>query len=152
LTIRSAPRTMQANPILSQVVLGYSPIIDRQRSVVATRLTLFPERPDFAPDAAVLLGALVEAWPAPAGAKPKAGALQPVSLNLAGEALLDAVLGARPSSHLMVEVPAFMAADPARAASIQALCAAGGTLVAKGRPLADLAPELQRCFAHAILD
>ena len=37
--------------ILGQVALGYSPFIDRNRTVTATRLTVFPLRPDAAPNA-----------------------------------------------------------------------------------------------------
>ena len=37
---------MQDHPILAQVVFGYSPMIDRERAVMATRLTVFPARPD----------------------------------------------------------------------------------------------------------
>ena len=36
--------------VLDHLVLGYSPIVDRQRAVVATRLAVFPERPDAVPD------------------------------------------------------------------------------------------------------
>ncbi len=167
---------MQEHPVLAQLTLGYSPMIDRQRSVVATRLTIFPERPDAVPDIAALLAALAEVWPAPpaeesaptelslnlrpldpanvaarAGAGPKA-ALPPVSLNIAGEAMLNALLDAEPGPHLMVEVPAFMATDPKHAAALKALAAAGSTLLIKGRPLAELPRELLPCFAHSIVD
>ncbi len=159
------------HPVLGQLVLGYSPIIDRQRAVVATRLTLFPERPDHAPDIAALMQALQEVWPAPASADdlkltlrplqpreaagtraPAAAALTPVSLNLAGEALLDAVMHAPPLPHLMIEVPAFMATEPAHAAALQALRAAGGVLLIKGRPLVPVAPEVLACFSHALVE
>ena len=49
---------MQHHSVLGQVVIGYSPIIGRQRQVVATRLTVFPARSDSTPDAALLLHAL----------------------------------------------------------------------------------------------
>jgi c-di-GMP phosphodiesterase len=156
------------HPVLGQVALGYSPIIDRQRAVVATRLTVFPERPDAALDAAALLQALQEVWPAPAGSaelqltlrplqprgEPAAAAVAftPVSLNLAGEGLLDAVMRATPPPHLMLEVPAFMATEPAHAPALQALKAAGAVLLIKGRPLVPVAPELLACFSHAIVD
>ena len=96
------------HPVLGQVVAGYSPMIDRQRSVVATRLTVFPEKPDAVPDVAALLGVLDEVWPGTAGSgdtlaldltirppDPKAvqqrpsGARPPVALNIAGEAMLE---------------------------------------------------------------
>ena len=101
---------MQDHPILSQVVLGYSPMIDRQRTVIATRLTIFPERPEAVPDVDALLAVLSEVWPAPAAdvapklslnlrpldpaavkARAAAAAVPPVALNVAGEGLLNAL-------------------------------------------------------------
>jgi EAL and modified HD-GYP domain-containing signal transduction protein len=161
---------MTDHPVLSQLILGYSPIIDRQRAVVATRLTLFPARPDVAPDVGALLQALQSVWPAPAEPaelkltlrplQPREGgsavaprpALTPVSLNLAGEALLEAALQAAPAPHLMLEVPAFMATDAARVPALQALHAAGAVLLIKGRPLAPVAPEVLACFSHALVE
>jgi len=90
--------------ILGQVALGYSAFIDRTISVSATRLTVFPLRPDAALDVAQLLHAVGEAWPASGGR---------ASLNVASESLLQDLLQAQPSTNLMVEVPAFMAVDPA---------------------------------------
>ena len=43
---------MNDHPVLEQVALGYSPVIDPKRNVAATRLTLFPLKPDAAPPAA----------------------------------------------------------------------------------------------------
>jgi EAL and modified HD-GYP domain-containing signal transduction protein len=34
---------MHLSPVLGQLVLGYSPVMDRGRAPVATRLTVFPE-------------------------------------------------------------------------------------------------------------
>jgi EAL and modified HD-GYP domain-containing signal transduction protein len=160
---------MDAHPILSQVVLGYSPMVDRQRSVVATRLTVFPDKPDAAPDPQALLAVLSEVWPAAEGegglslslrpldgaAAPQRsapGKLQPVSLNVAGEALLFAVIATQPPGHVMVEVPAFLATNADWSASLQALHAAGGMLLIKGRPLTELPRELLPLFSHSIVD
>ena len=166
---------MQAHPVLGHVALGYSPIIDRQRAVVATRLTVFPERPDAVADAQALLEVLQEVWPAPeettelkltlrpldpAGARAGASAAasqarakpHPVSLNVAGEALLQAVMAANPPSHLMIEVPAFMATDPAHAGALRELHENGSVLLIKGRPLAVMPPEVLACFSHGIVD
>jgi c-di-GMP phosphodiesterase len=79
---------MNEHPILGQVVLGYSPMIDRQRTVMATRLTVFPARPDLALDAAALLQALAEAWPAEGK--------DVLVLNLASEGLLKDSLAGEP--------------------------------------------------------
>ncbi len=159
---------MQEHPVLGHVALGYSPMIDRQRAVVATRLTIFPERPDATPDAKALLAALLDVWPAgdgpmplrltlrPLDPKPRAAPPTvknaPVSLNIAGEALLRAVMSAAPPPHLMLEIPSFMAADPSCAEAIKALRAAGSVLLIKGRPLGMLAPEVLACFSHSIVD
>ena len=93
-------------PVLGQVALGYSPMIDRHKVVTALRLTIFPIRPELQPDAGELLAALAEAWPAPA---------HRLSLNIVGEGLLDAMLRTDPPLNLMIEVPAFMASDLAAA-------------------------------------
>ena len=131
------------HPILAQVILGYSPMIDRERTVSATRLTIFPVRPDTPLDAGALLAAVAEVWPE-AGGK--------VSLNIAGETLLQDLLRAQPSANLMLEVPAFMACDPALSADIQALYARGNTLLLKGRPRSELPREVLPCFKHSIID
>jgi c-di-GMP phosphodiesterase len=89
-------------PILGQVTLGYSPFIDRTRSVVATRLTVFPLRSDAPLDAGQLLEAVAQVWPA--GGKR-------ASLNVISEGLLHELLRSPLASNLMLEVPAFMAAD-----------------------------------------
>lgn len=158
---------MQDHPILAHVVLGYSPMIDRHRTVFATRLTLFPERPDMHVDADALLAALTEVWPDEAvkltlslralnpasGTSESTAATGPrASLNLAGEALLQGVMAAAPGAQLMIEVPAFMAADPVHASALRELHAAGRTLLIKGRPLAELPRELLPCFSHSIID
>ncbi len=172
---------MQDHPVLAQVILGYSPLIDRQRSVVATRLTVFPERPDAAPDAVALLQALDEVWP-PAGAEGgpepqlslrslepcRASAAAPpkapqpahatqapqttLALNIAGEALLQAVMLAGPGPKRMLEVPAFMAGTTANIPLLQRLHAQGVVLLIKGRPLAPLPPEVLACFSHGLLE
>jgi c-di-GMP phosphodiesterase len=158
---------MQDHPILAHVVMGYSPMIDRHRTVFATRVTLFPERPDVEVDAPALLAALAEVWPDEAvkltlslraldpasGTSESTAATGPrASLNLAGEALLQGVMAAAPGPQLMIEVPAFMAADPANRTVLRELHAAGRTLLIKGRPLAELPRELLPCFSHSIID
>jgi len=135
--------TLADNPILAQVVLGYSPMIDRERAVSATRLTVFPVRPDVPLDAAELLAAVAEVWPE-AGGK--------VSLNVVSETLLHDLLRAQPSANLMIEVPAFMAGDLAHSAAIMALYGRGNTLLIKGRPLAELPRDVLPCFKYSIIE
>jgi EAL and modified HD-GYP domain-containing signal transduction protein len=134
---------MQDHPILAQVVLGYSPMIDRDRSVSATRLTVFPARPDAPLDAGALLAALAQVWPEGAGK---------VSLNVVSESLLHDLMLARPSANLMIEVPSFMALDIGHTEAIAGLYTRGNTLMLKGRPRSELPRELLPCFKHSIVD
>ena len=134
---------MTDHPVLAQVALGYSPMIDRHRLITALRLTVFPIRPDAEPDAAELLAALVAVWPEDGGR---------LSLNLVSEALLQAMMRAAPPLNFMLEVPAFMASDAACTAALTALHQRGNTLLIKGRPLAPLPREVLPCFAYSIID
>lgn len=129
--------------ILGQVALGYSPFIDRNRTVAATRLSVFPLRPDSALDLAQLLHAVGDVWPASGGN---------VSLNVVSESLLNHLLRAEPSANLMVEVPNFMASDPANVEALIRLHGRGNTLLLKGRPNAELPREVLPCFKYSIID
>jgi c-di-GMP phosphodiesterase len=135
---------MNEHPILGQVVLGYSPMIDRQRTVMATRLTVFPARPDLALDAAALLQALAEAWPAEGK--------DVLVLNLASEGLLKDSLAGEPPLNFALEVPAFMAGDAQHESALAALHARGSTLYLKGRPGAELPRPVLACFKHSIIE
>ncbi len=134
---------IQEHSILNHVVLGYSPMIDRERAITATRLTVFPARTDLPLDAAALLAAVAEVWPEGAGK---------VSLNVVSESLLHDLMLAKPSANLMLEVPAFMAADIAHSDAINTLFGRGNTLLLKGRPLTELPRNVLPCFKHSIID
>ena len=134
---------MTDNATLGQVALGYSPFIDRSRAVTATRLTIYPLRPELKPDVAQLLHAVGGVWPADGGR---------ASLNIVSESLLQDLMGASPSANLMIEIPAFMASDAANVDAIQALHRAGNTLLLKGRPMKELPRELLPCFKFSLID
>ncbi|MFN0186324.1 MAG: EAL and HDOD domain-containing protein [Aquabacterium sp.] len=134
---------MRVQPVLAQVALGYAPMIDRQRMVSALRLTVFPLRPEAPPPADLLIAAVTEAWPAEGGR---------VSLNVVSETLLHDLLAAELPPNLMLEVPAFVAAQPQEVAALRALHGRGTTLLLKGRPREPLARDLLPCFAYAIVD
>jgi EAL and modified HD-GYP domain-containing signal transduction protein len=135
--------TNLSDAILGQVALGYSPFIDRNRAVTATRLTVFPLRPDAVLDAAQLLHAVGSVWPAD-GAR--------VSLNVASESLLTDLLKAEPPTNVMIEVPAFMAGEPANTEALLALHRHGNAMLLKGRPLKELPREVLPCFKYSIID
>jgi len=129
--------------ILGQVALCYSPFIDRNRSVTATRLTVIPLKPDAAIDARALLDVLAGVWPQDGGT---------VSLNVLSERLLLDLLTTPPSANLMLEVPSFMAGEAAHAPALQALHANGNVLLLKGRPAEQLPREVLPCFKYSIID
>lgn len=127
--------------ILPGVALGYAPVIDRQRAITCTRLTLVPLRPDARIDHAELLAALAATWPS-------GGEL----LNPQGETLLAAVLTQPPAEPTLIEVPAFIAADATHAASLAALKAAGHTGVLKGLPQTALPADVAAVFKQVVLE
>lgn len=134
---------MTDQQVLGQVALGYSPMVDRHRAITATRLTVFPSRPDTVPNAAALLDAVAEVWPADGGR---------VSLNVVSETALHELVRFQPAPNVMVEVPAFMACDAANSEALQAMHKHGSTLLIKGRPLSPLPREVLPCFAYSIVD
>ncbi|RZL28035.1 MAG: HDOD domain-containing protein, partial [Rubrivivax sp.] len=127
--------------ILPGVALGYAPVIDRQRAVTGTRLTLVPLRADVKIDHAELLAALTAAFP-------KGGAV----ISPQGEALLAALLAQPPAEPMQIEVPAFIAADAAHTGTITELKAAGHRGLLKGLPNAPLAPEVAAAFKQVVLE
>ncbi|HRH16505.1 MAG TPA: HDOD domain-containing protein [Aquabacterium sp.] len=134
---------MSTHPILGQIALAYSPVIDRNRIVTATRLTVFPLQQGTRLDAADLLRAIEDLWPA--------GGNQ-LWLNVLSESLLQDLMQAQPASNVAIEIPSFMATDPDNAATIIQLHANGNTLLLKGRPLTDLPREILPCFKISIID
>ncbi len=160
----------ETHPVLGQLALGYCPMVGRDGTVVATRLSVFPAAPDAVPDPKALLEALQPVWPAdqapsaaaaaapprplerPSGTREGTVGRAPVVLNIAGEAALEAMMRAAPGPQVMLEIPAFMATDPARQDTLRALRDAGTPLLIKGRPLQTLTPEVLACFSHSIVD
>lgn len=134
---------MNDSSIFGQVALSYAPMVDRNRAVSATRLTVFPLRPGEALDAAALLAAVATVWP-------EGG--QQVSLNVLSESLLHDLIEAKPATNVIVEVPAFMAADEQHSEVIRALHDNGNTLLIKGRPLRELPRDVLPCFKYSIVD
>ncbi|MEO8281274.1 MAG: histidine kinase [Ideonella sp.] len=134
---------MSGDRILSQVVLGYSPVMDQRHGVIATRLTVVPLDVDAPLDAGSLLREVSDVWPEGTGA---------VSLNLASETLLRDLLQTTPTPNVMIEVPAFVAVDPANVLAIRTLASRGNLLLLKGRPERELPPAVLPCFKWAIID
>jgi EAL and modified HD-GYP domain-containing signal transduction protein len=112
------------HPVLDQVVLGASSLFDAKRAPVVAHMTVFPQRPDAAIDAAGLLQVIDVIAP------PEAG---PLLLSVANEAGLRALLAAPTAPHLMIEVPGFMLVDAELATHLHERVATGLSLVLGGR-------------------
>ncbi|MBC7701317.1 HDOD domain-containing protein [Aquabacterium sp.] len=134
---------MTDHTILGQIALAYCPVIDRNRSVTATRLTVFPLNQGVGLDSAALLSAVGEAWPV--------GGPQ-IWLNVLSEGLLHDLIAAQPATHILMEIPSFMACEPESIAPICTLHANGNLLLLKGRPLRELPREVLPCFKYSIID
>ena len=132
-----------ASTVLGQVILGYSPIIEQSQGVIGTRLTVVPVHASTSIDASALLEAISEVWPTDGGI---------VSLNIASETLLADLLRAHPFANVMIEVPAFVAADPINADALIKLAEADIALLLKGRPLRELPRQVLPCFKYSIVD
>jgi EAL and modified HD-GYP domain-containing signal transduction protein len=52
----------------------------------------------------------------------------------------------------MIEVPAFMASEPANIETLHALHKHGNTMLLKGRPLKELPREVLPCFKYSIIE
>ena len=134
---------MSEHPILGHVALGYAPVIDAQRMVTATRLSILPLRPDVPLDGAALLAALQPAF----GEPPK-----PLQLNLLSEAGLQGLAAQALPPQAQLEWPAFMGTSPEAAEAIQAARKNGTGLLLKGLSATPLAPELRAAFGRVQLD
>jgi c-di-GMP phosphodiesterase len=143
----------QQHPVLSQLALGYSAIVDAQRAVIGSRLTISLPRADAVVDGAALLAALHEVWPAPETAPKRVGNMVSpgtVALNVVGEPLLMALLDAQPQAPFALEVPSFVVAE--HAASLAACHAAGSELWLKGRTAMALPAEQRAWFRELLFE
>ena len=130
-----------SHAILGQLAAGYAPLVDKQREIGATRLTLFALRPDAALDAGALLTAVVDAFPASA-----------LVLNVAHEGLLRDLLAQELPANVQLELPTFLATDATLADALRARAAKGTVLLIKGRPPATMDPALLGLFKKLVLD
>ena len=131
------------HPVLDQVVLGASSLFDVKRAPVAAHMTVFPQRPDEAIDAAGLLQVIDVIAP------PEAG---PLMLSVTNEAGLRALLAAPTAPHLMIEVPGFMLSDPELATLLHERVATGLSLVLGGRVPDSVPQNLWGLFQAVTVD
>ncbi|HMW22052.1 MAG TPA: HDOD domain-containing protein [Burkholderiaceae bacterium] len=130
-------------PILGQVALSYSPVIDLKRRIVATRLSVFPLQPGKWLPVAELLNTLGAICP-PDGLQ--------LALSVRSEGVLAELLTVQPNPNLLIEVPKFMAGDPQHRDAIKTLATNGNALLLSGRPDHPLPKDILPCFRYSIID
>lgn len=130
-------------PILGQVALSYSPVIDQKRRILATRLSVFPMQPGKWLPVAELLNTLGAICP-PDGPQ--------LALSVRSEGVLAELLTVQPNPNLLIEVPKFMACDPQHRDAIMTLAANGNSLLLSGRPDHPLPKDILPCFRYSIID
>ena len=131
---------LEGATVLAEVSIGYAPMIDRDRRIVATRLTVRPLDAATPIDIPRLVEAIVEV---------RLAETARLCLDAPCDALLPDLLAAEAPLNVMVEVPGRLAGHWVPERWLHALHARGHTLLLQGAP-DQLPPERLACFEYAI--
>ena len=135
-------RTVLHGSALSDVVLGYAPVIDRWRTTAGMRLRVGAVTPQRWPRLDQLYRELADAMPTGA---------PPVMLSLNRDDVPRDILRAQPSASLWLEVPAGFAVTADGGQLVSELMQAGFRLVLRGVPATALPPELLPAFTMSLI-
>lgn len=130
---------MSPTPLFTNALIGYEPIVDRQRNALAMRVSVSPVEAQAS--LATLYREFVEQSAGESG-----------TIALRSTASIDEqLLALEPSPRLWIEVPGtFVDTDDGRSL-VQKLHAAGFPMVLGGRPGTPLTPELVPAFRMSII-
>lgn len=130
---------MGATPLFTNALIGYEPIVDRQRNALAMRVSVAPRQP------AVNMAMLYREF-----AEQHAGAGGTIALR--SQVPIDEdLLALEPSERLWIEIPASLVADGDGRALVARLHEAGFPMMLGGRPEQALPPELVAAFRMSII-
>src|SRR5690606_33008550 len=133
-------RTTSSSP-LSDALIGYAPIVGRNRNAMATRLSFMGK--DGNPlSASRICASLGKVWPDTA---------TPVLVDIGDDAPDAGLLEIEAPEMIWIEVPGRLAGDPAGLDLMEALHHHGYTLVLRGRPAGELPPALLPAFKLALI-
>ena len=116
---------------LSNAILGYEPVLDRRRNILATRLSVMAANPARPLSAARVYEELTPLWPVDAG---------PLLIDVAGAMPDEELLRIRPVSNCWLGMSVEVANQPAAADLLKPLRDAGYTLTLSGALISRL-PE-----------
>lgn len=129
--------------ILSSVLFGYTPLIDRQRNTIGMRLPLVATQGAPMPAVDVLYRAFSSGLEM---------GVPPVLLAPEGDRLPEAVLSCKADPNVWLEVPAEFASTPEGTKLVAAMMRAGFRMVLRGRPPHPLSPQILPAFKLALID
>lgn len=138
----NAPDRCGLTPILDSMSMSYAPLIDRERCMFGTRLTMLSVKPSDRLPVGLVLEQLSSMWP-------ESRALMlvaPLDAQL-DETLLDW----RAPANAAVEIPTIALRDPVVQQLVQRARRAGIKLALRGRPDVPLPPALLDCFDYAMI-
>lgn len=133
---------MQGNAI-STVLMGYTPLIDRQRKAIGMRVQVTPTSGGRLPPLEQLYREF--------STSVQLG-VPPLVLASPDERLSSDVLRCVPNSNIWLEVPAAFASSAEGGELVAALWKAGFRLVLRGKPPTPLAPTLLPAFRLSLID
>lgn len=125
--------------LFTQALIGYEPIVDRQRNALAMRVTVAPR------DARVNMAAIYREMLAH-----RAGTGGKIALR-SHAAIDEELLELEPSKELWLEIPASLVENEVGQALVNRLHAAGFQMMLGGRPEAPLSAELVAAFRLSII-
>lgn len=138
----NAPDRLGLTPILGSLSMGYAPLVDRERRMFGTRLTMLSVKPSDRLPVGLILEQLNGMWP-------ESRALMLVAPLDAQ--LDDSLLDWQPPLNAVVEIPAIALRDPTVQGLVQRARRVGIKMALRGRPDVPLPPALLDCFDYALI-
>lgn len=130
-----------SQPNLLQSLIGYEPVIDRKRTVIALRVRLSSATGE-APDLSSLYRELSHDWPTSSHA---------VLMSAPAAVLDQGLVEVTPNANVWLEIPAALTTEPSAQAILGELANKGFPLVLRGRTSAPLPPALVSAFRMSII-
>ena len=127
---------------LSNALVGYEPVLDTNRSIIATRVSLVAANPARPLTAASAYTEVSEQWPDEAGT---------LVLDIHGSVGEDELINLAPKPNCWLGLSSKVADDPAAVARIMKLTEAGFKLTLTGKLISRLPDELAKLLEMAIV-
>lgn len=138
----NAPDRLGLTPLLGSMSMSYAPLVDRQRRIFGTRLTMLSVRPQDRLPVGLVVEQLTALWPE---------AKAPVLLAPLDSELDESLLDWTPPPNAILEIPTIALRDPRVQGLAQRARRSGIRMALRGRPDVPLPPALLDCFDYALI-